>query len=341
MAILYDIEGGEIYAGRGKYSRRARTMIEDRVAYQHNDEGNLVVFVPKNQPAASTRTSTLEQDAHKLKRDAQRLGQQLGLGLDELEVRRETPEGVLIAHLKQMNPALVAGLDSEQAAKLMQTLSLWMLRRGLNVHEHEELVNNLHQLINGMRAPSQGASLLNRDDSLVREQGVNVYPGTPTSNTYNELWIHPFLPPTDHSCRPSVSRADDNHHSDVHSEGRIWFDPALQAGPEFVCENLYQASNLPALRQGRHGIIRVFLPYNSQRNFMDENSSNHINERMNDRMNDRHPLHEREISPDDEPWSHCLQRFVDACSALKNNAVRPDLRLLIHRGSEAPQEVIL
>jgi len=219
----------------------------------------------------------------------------------------------------------------------MQPLSHWMLRRGLNVHEHEELVNNLHQLINGMRAPAQGASLLNRDDSLVREDGVNVYPGTPTSNVYNELWIHAFLPPNDHHCRPSVTRADDNQHVDVHSEGRIWFDPALQAGPEFVCENLHQASNLPAFRQGRHGIIRVFLPYNSQRNFMDENSSNHINERMND----RHPLHEREISPDDEPWSHCLQRFVDACSALKNNAVRPDLRLLIHRGSEAPQEVIL
>ena len=333
MAILYDIEGTEIYAGRGKYSRRARSMIQDRVAYKHNDEGNLVVHVPDNQPTASIRTSTLDEDAHKLKRDAQRLGQQLGFGLDELEVRRETPEGVLIAHLKQMTPALVAGLDSEQAAKLMQTLSHWMLRRGLNVHEHEELVNNLHQLINDMRAPAQGASLLNRDDSLVREDGVNVFPGTPTSNIYNELWIHAFLPPNGHHCRPSVTRADGDHHVDVHSEGRTWFEPALQAGPEFVCENLHLASNLPAFRQGRHGIIRVFLPYNSQRNFMEENFS--------DRMNERHPLHEREISPDNEPWSHCLQRFVDACAAIKNNGVRSDLRLFIHRGSETPQEVIL
>jgi hypothetical protein len=39
MAILYDIEGTEIYAGRGKYSRRACSMIEDRVPYKHNDEG--------------------------------------------------------------------------------------------------------------------------------------------------------------------------------------------------------------------------------------------------------------------------------------------------------------
>ena len=208
-----------------------------------------------------------------------------------------------------------------------------MLRRGLNVHEHEELVNNLHQLINDMRAPAKGASLLNRDDSLVREYGVNVYPGTPTSNVYNELWIHAFLPPNGHHCRPSVTRADEDSHVDVHSEGRTWFEPALQAGPELVCENLHHASNLPAFRQGRHGIIRVFLPYNSQRNFMEENFS--------DRMNDRHPLHEREISPDHEPWSHCLQRFVDACAAIKNNGVRSDLRLFIHRGSENPQEVIL
>jgi hypothetical protein len=207
-----------------------------------------------------------------------------------------------------------------------------MLRRGLNVHEHEELVNNLHQLINDMRAPAQGASLLNRDDSLVREDGVNIYPGTPTSNVYNELWVHAFLPPNDHHCRPSVTRADDQH-VDVHSEGQTWFEPALHAGPEFVCENLHRVSNLRTFRQGRHGIIRVFLPYNSQRNFMEEDFSN--------RMNDRHPLHEREISPDNEPWSHCLQRFVDACAAIKNNGVRSDLRLFIHRGSETPQEVIL
>jgi len=333
MAILYDIEGTEIYAGRGKYSRRARSMIADRIAYKHNDEGNLVVHVPDNQPAPSSRPSTLEQDAHKLKRDAQRLGQQLGLGLDELEVRRETPEGVLIAHLKQMTPALVAGIDSEQAAKIMQTLSYWMLQRDINVYEHEELVNNLHQLINGMRAPTQGASLLNRDDSLIRENGVNVFPGTPTSSIYNELWVHAFLPPNGHHCRPSVTRADEDNNVDVHSEGRTWFEPALQAGPEFVCENLHQASNLSALRLGRHGIIRVFLPYNSQRNFMEEDFSN--------RMNERHPHHEREISPDNEPWSHCLQRFIDACTAIKNNGVRSDLRLFIHRGSETPQEVIL
>ena len=333
MAILYDIEGTEIYAGRGKYSRRARSMIEDRVAYKRDDEGNLVVHVPENQPITSSRSSTLDEDAHKLKRDAQRLGQQLGLGLDELEVRRETPEGVLIAHLKQMTPALVAGLDSEQAAKLMQTFTHWMLQRDINVYEHEELVNNLHQLINGMRAPAQGASLLNRDDSLVREDGVNVFPGIPTSNVYNELWVHAFLPPNGHHCRPSVTRADGDHHVDVHSEGRTWFEPALQAGPEFVCENLHLASNLPAFRQGRHGIIRVFLPYNSQRNFMEENIS--------DRINDRHHMHEQEISPDNEPWSHCLQRFVDACAAIKNNGVRSNLRLFIHRGSETPQEVIL
>ncbi|MBT5392116.1 MAG: hypothetical protein HOL22_07225 [Euryarchaeota archaeon] len=332
MATLYDIRGTQIYAGRGKYSRRARSMIEQRTAYKHNDEGNLVVYVPENQPAPPSRPSTLEKDAHTLKRDAQNLGQQLGLGLDEIEVRRETPEGVLVAHLKQMTPALVAGLDGEQAAKLMQSFTHWMLQRNINVYEHEELVRNLHELINDMRVPAQGASLLNRDDSLIREDGVNVYPGTPTSNIYNELWIHAFLPPNDHCCRPSVAIANNDNHVNVNNDGRIWFDPALQAGPEFVCENLHRASNLAAFRQGRHGIVRVFLPYNPRRNFVEDEFSNH--------GRDNHPFHEREISSENEPWSHCLQRFVDACANIKNT-VRTDLRLFIHRGSETPQEVNL
>jgi len=59
MAILYDIEGTEIYAGRGKYSRRARSMIKDQITYKLNNEGNLVVHVPDNRPTASIRTSTL------------------------------------------------------------------------------------------------------------------------------------------------------------------------------------------------------------------------------------------------------------------------------------------
>ena len=34
-------------------------------------------------------------------------------------------------------------------------------------------------------------------------------------------------------------------------------------GPDFVCENLNDASNLSTFQRGRHGIIRVFLPYNT------------------------------------------------------------------------------
>ncbi len=331
MAVIYDENGAQIYAGRGKYSRRARSMIEGRDAYVHNDEGHLVVYVPEQQTPSPQRASTLVEDAHTLKRDAQQLGQQLGLGLDEIEVRRNTPEGVLIAHLKQMAPSLLAGLDSEQAAKLMQTLSYWMLRQNISVHDHDEFVRNLHQLINGMRVPSSGAAVLNRKGSQTREEAVNVHPGTPTSNIYNELWVHAFLPPNGHRCRPSVRQEE--HNNNVQSDGQVWFEPALMAGTEFVCENLHQASSLATFRQGRHGIIRVYLPYNPRSTFSEEREVNHD-------FRDRGHLHEPHFTQENEPWRNCLERFIDACANIKNT-VRSDLRLILHRGSEAPQEVIL
>ena len=338
MAILYDKNGTEIYAGRGKYSRLARQLIDQRSAYLRSDEGALSVYVPANQTPEPQRVSTLEEDARRLKRDAQQLGQQLGLGLDEIEVRRETPEGVLVAHLKQlMTPSVVAGLDSEQAAKLMQTISYWMLRQHLTVYEHDELVRNLHQLINDLRVPSNGAALLNRDNGVVRESAVNVLPGSPTSNVYNELWIHAFLPPNGHRCRPSVSREDDGEYN-VHNDGRVWNEPALREGPEFVCQNLDAASNLTSFRQGRHGVIRIYLPYNVRQSFAQEQDMN-PNE-WRERNHRHHHHHEPHINPESEPWEHCLQRFIDACAFVKNNE-RSDLRLFIHRGAETPQEVIL
>lgn len=95
MATLYDEQGTEIYAGRGKYSRNARTKIAERAAYVRNDEGNLVVYVPETETPEPQRLSTLDEDARTLKREAQRVAQQLGLGLDEIELRRNTPEGTL------------------------------------------------------------------------------------------------------------------------------------------------------------------------------------------------------------------------------------------------------
>jgi hypothetical protein len=334
MATLYDKKGTEIYAGRGKYSHRAREMIERREAYTRSEEGALSVYVPAGQTPEPQRASTLQEDARTLKRDAQQLGQQLGLGLDEIEVRRETPEGVLVAHLKQlMAPSVVAGLDSEQAAKLMQTISYWMLRQHLTVYEHDELVRNLHELINSMRVPSNGAAILNRDSDAVRESAVNVLPGSPTSNVYNELWVHAFLPPNGHRCRPSVSR-DNDREPDMRNDGRVWGEPALLEGPEFVCQNLDAASNLPTFRRGRHGIIRIYLPYNPRPSYFQNNDMPHGNFR------DRGHLPEPHINPESEPWEHCLQRFIDACAFVKNNE-RSDLRLFIHRGAETPQEVIL
>ena len=49
MATLYDEKGTEIYAGRGKYSRHARRMIEQRAAYKRNEDGQLMVYVPKQE----------------------------------------------------------------------------------------------------------------------------------------------------------------------------------------------------------------------------------------------------------------------------------------------------
>lgn len=331
MAILYDEQGTQIYAGRGKYSRRARNMIAQRAAYQRNSDNQLVVYVPDEQTPAPQRASTLDEDTLALKRDAQRLGQQLGLGLDEIEVRKETPDAVLIAHLKQMSTAVLAGLDSDQAAKLMQTLTYWMLRQNLSVHDHDEFVRNMHQLINGMRVPTHGAALRNREGRQTREDAVNVLPGTPTSNVYNELWVHAFLPPNGHRCRPSVRQQEQE--SNVRSDGRVWFEPALTTGVEFVCDNLYQASSLSTFRQGRHGIIRIYLPYNPRSSFVEERQVNHD-------FRERGHCPEPHFTQENEPWEQCLQRFIDACASIKNT-VRSDLRLIIHRGNEAAQEVIL
>jgi len=342
MATLYDEHGTEIYAGRGKYSRNARTKIAERAAYVRNDEGQLVVYVPENENEEAPRTqraSTLDEDARALKRRAQRLGRQLGLGFDELEIRQETEEGVLVAHLRQLQQAaLVAGLDSDQAAKLMQTISFWTLRLDINVHEHEELIRNTHNLLNPMRAPVQGAPLLNRPSNMRRDSGVNTVPGKRSREIHDELWIHAFLPPNDHPCRPSVTPANPEVEANEHTlrnDGRVWFEPALLAGPEFVCDNLRHASQLDSFQRGRHGIVRIFLPYNPTGPAYANNNVNHYNEHR-----DRRCLPEPDFNRENEPWSDCLERFIAACAAVKNS-VRPDLRLLIHRGGEQPQEVSL
>jgi len=339
MATLYDKKGAEIYAGRGKYSHRARQMIQQREAYTLGEEGTLSVYVPADQTPKPQRVSTLEEDARRLKRDAQQLGQQLGLGLDEIEVRRETPEGVLVAHLKQlMTPSVVAGLDSEQAAKLMQTLSYWMLRQDISVHDHDELIRNLNNLLNPMRAPVQGSPLLNRPSTMHRDSGVNSVPGKRTSEVHNELWVHAFLPPNRHPCRPSVTPADpgtEAHDESLRADGRVWFEPALIAGPDFVCDNLRDASQLTTFRRGRHGTVRIFLPYHPEGPAYANNNVNHSNE-----YRDRRCLPEPDFNRENEPWSDCLERFIAACAAIKTS-VRPDLRLLIHRGGERPLEVSL
>ena len=337
MPKMYNEDGEVIYAGRGKRSFRARALIAQRKAYVRNDEGQLVVYVPEithaSEPARSLGLG-MDEEVRAFKRKARALGGQISMGLDEIEIRQTTEYGELVAHLRQLTqPTLVAGLDTHQAAKLVQTLSYWMLRYGLTVFEHDEIVRNLHALINPMRAPVEGGALANRQSNLQRDSAVNTVPGQRTTHVHDELWVHTFLPPNRHPCRPSVVPFDgEQGHSDPHNDGRVWMDDALPRGAEFVCENLNDASNLSTFQRGRHGIIRVFLPYNPDNGTQQPNPM--------DMHRDRRPLREPHCNRDNEPWSHCLQRFIDACAAVKNS-VRSDLRLFIHRGVDTPQEVTL
>ena len=341
MPELYNEQEELIYSGRGKYSRRAKAMIAERTAYVRNDEGQLVVYVPENEHDETPqpqRLSTLDEDARAVARRAKRLGRQLGLNFDELEIRQQTEDGELVAHLRQaIQPALVAGLDSDQAAQLVQMFSFWMLRQDISVHEHDELIRNLHELINPMRAPAEGGALVNRDSNLQRVNAVNTVPGRRTHEVHDELWVHAFLPPNRHPCRPSVTPEEEGRPTtDVRSDGRVRFEPALMAGPAFVCDNLRDASQLPTFQRGRHGIIRVFLPYREVPPYDDHVHQDEFRSHYRDRPN----VHEHHIRRDDEPWQHCLERFIAACAAVKNR-VRSDLRLFVHRGAEQPPEVIL
>jgi hypothetical protein len=341
MPELYNEHEERIYSGRGKYSRRAKAMIAERSAYVRNDEGQLVVYVPENEHDETPqpqRISTLDEDARAVARRAKRLGRQLGLNFDELEIRQQTEDGELVAHLRQaIQPALVAGLDSDQAAQLVQMFSYWMLRQDISVHDHDELIRNLHELINPMRAPAEGGALVNRASNLQRVNAVNSIPGRRTNDVHDELWVHAFLPPNRHPCRPSVTPEEEGRPTtDIRSDGQVWFEPALMAGPGFVCENLHDASQLQTFQRGRHGTIRVFLPYREVPPY-----DNHVHQdEFRSHYRDRPNVHEHHIRRDDEPWQHCLERFIAACAAVKNR-VRSDLRLFVHRGAEQPQEVIL
>ena len=335
MGKLFDESGTMIYAGVGRKSKKARKHIENNTAYVIDNEGELVLYGQDSDINYLSNDVHLEEQIRKLKNDAQDIGQSIGLGLDAVEIRRNTENGQIVAHLKQMSMAFVAGLDSHQAAHLMQTISMMMLNRDITVFDHDELVRNLHNLIDSLRAPSAGSVLLNRESNLRRDDSVNCIPGSPTTKVYDELWIHGFLPPQRDPCRPSVQILDDNVRHDVYNDGRIWMDPALVSGPSFVCQNLEDASNLVTFQQGRHGTVRIFLPYEprfSQQQF--------LNHQELDMMLDRRETPCHDIDPNHEPWQHCLNRFIQACSFVKNR-FRHDVRLFIHRGGEKIEEVIL
>ena len=80
------------------------SMIEQRSAYTRNDEGNLVVYVPdETQPVAPTSTTAWDDEVRAFKRKAGRLGGQLNMGLEKVEIRQTTDFGELVATLHQLS----------------------------------------------------------------------------------------------------------------------------------------------------------------------------------------------------------------------------------------------
>ena len=75
-----------------------------------------------------------------------------------------------------------------------------------------------------------------------------------------------LLPPNRHPCRPSVVPAHGEQgdvEGNLRNDGFVWQESAVMRGADFVCDNLNDASDLSTFQRGRHGIIRVFLPYNT------------------------------------------------------------------------------
>ena len=255
----------------------------------------------------------MDEEVRAFKRKGSRSWRPNQHGPDEIEIRQTTEYGELIARLRQLTqPTLVAGLDTHQAAKLVQTLSYWMLRYGLTVFEHDELVRNLHALINPMR-PVEGGALLNRQSDLQRDSAVNTVPGQRTTwfmtNCGSTL---SFLPTAILAAQAWCPLMENRVQRP--SQRRPCVDGRRPPrGPEFVCENLSDASDLSTFQRGRHGIIRVFLPYNPDNGAQQPNPM--------DMHRDRRPLREPHCNRDNEPWSHCLQRFIDACAAVRTCAL--------------------
>ena len=135
---------------------------------------------------------------------------------------------------------LVAGLDTHQAAKLVQTLSYWMLRYGLTVFEHDELVRNLHALINPMRALVEGGALLTDSPTSTTAPStrqVNA-PARFMTNCGSTLSFLPTATLADQAWYLSM----ENRATATLTDGRVWMDDALHV----VLNSSARTSTTPA-----------------------------------------------------------------------------------------------
>ena len=188
-----------------------------------------------------------------------------------------------------------------------------MLRYGLTVFEHDELVRNLHALINPTsprrrRCPASAPTVQLPRDGL-SHCPVNVL------TVFATNCGSAFLPPNRHPCRLPVLNGEQGHSDPTVDAG--WMEDALPRGAEFVCENLSDASNSSTFQRGRH--------------------ASSVSSRS------QPPT----TTPSSRPWTYtgtdvlCGSSIatakrtteqsgavIDACAV--KNSVRPDLRLFIH-----------
>ena len=207
------------------------------------------------------------------------------------------------------------------------------LRQHLSVFEHDELVRNLHALLNPMRAPASGASLINRGGT-----SPVTAPSTPSlavaqAKCTTNCGYTPTAPTAILAGPASFPPMGSRRRRRKPPQRRLRLARVCRdAGPDFVCDNLNDASDLSTFQRGRHGITVSSCPTTSPPHYATTLTTTcpvSVTEAILTSL----------ISTERRPWSHCLQRFIDACTAVKNS-VRPDLRLLIHRGADTPQEVI-